>query len=145
MKLRMSLTALAAVLLAAAGCHNSVNSVENAEKAAVPAAVADRRVVTDGFLRDRLKITDVAAAETEGGMLRVQVTAVNDRTGLFGSGDAYAVDYKFTWFDHDGIQVDSSVTTWQTRRVKPGETIHFRSSAPSPRCRDFRLELKETN
>lgn len=134
------------------GCQNTVNTVENADKTMTPNVVNDKRFVTDGYLKDRLQMTGVTTHETDGGLLQVQVAAVNTRTGFFSqiwSGitgeNPYKVNYKFTWFDVNGMAVDSSLSLWQTIEVIPGEAVYFRSVAPTKACKDFMLNLREAN
>ncbi len=138
------------LLFAVGGCQNSVNHMENAEKNAQVKVIADKRFVTDSFLRDRLLLTGLVVADTEDGLLRVQVTAVNVRTGFFSqmwSGitgeNPYRIQYKFTWLDKDGMAVRSVGSTWKEYRVIPGEGVYIQSVAPSRECRDFNISLKE--
>jgi len=140
----------AAACLVIAACQNTVNTVENADKNATPNVIRDQRFVTDGWLRDRLALRSVRTATTDGGLLVVEVTATNVRTGALAqtwssmTGDVpYTVDYKFVWQDANGITVDTQLSIWQSRQIKPGETVYFKSVAPSPRCKDFILNLKE--
>ena len=139
------------VLLCASACQDSVNTVENAEKSMAPTSIADKRYITDGFLKDRLLLKGVNVSETAGGLLQVQVTAINARTGFFSelwsgmTGDTpYRVDYKFTWLDANGMAVESALSIWETVTITPGETVYFRSVAPNKSCRDFVLNLRES-
>ena len=100
----------AVVVLAGFGCQSTVNTVENAEVPVPANVVKDKRVITDKFLRDRLEVRLVQETRTDAGNLRVQVTAVNARTGFFSqlwSGltgeNPYRIDYKFVWLDEQGI------------------------------------------
>ncbi|MBS1370444.1 MAG: YcfL family protein [Lentisphaeria bacterium] len=138
------------LLLAAAGCQNTVNRVENADRSMTQNVINDKRFVTDGFLADRLLLTGVNTSETSDGLLRVQLTAVNARVGFFSqmwSGmtgeNPYKIQYKFTWFDGNGMAVDSILSTWKELTVIPGEQIQIQSIAPSRDCRDFSVNLKE--
>jgi len=141
---------LAGVLLGGFGCQNTANSIENADKTMQTNTIADRRFVTDGWLRDRLKLTALNTGTTADGLLRVQLTAVNVRTGFFSqmwSGitgeNPYRIKYRFTWFDKSGMAVDSILSTWHELTVIPGETVHIQSVAPTPECKDFSITLKE--
>ncbi len=138
------------LLLAGTGCQNTVNRVENADKTMTPNVVNDKRFVTDGFLADRLQLTGINTATTPDGLLRVQITAVNVRIGFFSqmwSGltgeNPYRIQYRFTWFDKDGMAVDSIVSTWKEMTVIPGEEVQIQSIAPSRDCKDFSISLKE--
>ena len=128
-----------AAALLVAGCQSSVNSVENRDKYAVSNYVADHRVITDAFLRDRLQITGVNMAQNAAGLMTVQVTAVNARTGMFSqmwSGltgeNPYPVNYRIVWFDGNGMEIETNLTAWRQITVRPGETVNFRGVAPTP-------------
>lgn len=141
---------LAGVLLGGFGCQNTANSIENADKTMQTNTIADRRFVTDGWLRDRLKLTGLNTSTTADALLRVQLTAVNVRTGFFDqmwSGmtgeNPYKIKYRFTWFDKGGMAVESILSTWQEMTVIPGETVQIQSVAPTPECKDFSITLIE--
>ena len=138
------------VCIALSGCQNTVNTVENADKNATPNVIRDARFVTDGWLRDRLVLRSVKTATAPSGHLIVEVAATNVRTGALAqtwsslTGEVpYTVDYKFDWQDANGITVDTSLSAWQSRQIKPGETVYFKSVAPTAECKDFILNLKE--
>lgn len=138
------------MLLSSVGCQNTVNSVENKDKTMRPDVIASARVVTDGFLKNRLLLKSVEKAETSDGFLKIQVTAVNARTGFWSElwsgmtgGNPYRIDYKFDWLDKNGMKVDTILSRWRQRTIKPGETVYFNSVSPTKNCKDFMLELKE--
>ena len=145
------LFALAAVALCFGGCQNTVNTVENADKSATPDVITDKRFITDGFLKNRLALRSVYMSPAASGNLMVQVSATNVRTGFFAqmwsgfTGDnPYRVDYKFTWQDENGMVVDTPLSAWRTVSIHPGETVQFVAVAPSLRCKDFLLNVKES-
>jgi uncharacterized protein YcfL len=152
MKFLSKAISAAAVCLALSACQNTVNTVENADKSATPNVIRDARFVTDGWLRDRLQLRSVKTAISASGHLMVEVAATNVRTGplaqtwsgLTGE-NPYTVDYKFDWQDENGITVDTNLSIWQSRQIKPGETVYFKTVAPTPRCKDFILNIKEHN
>ena len=150
MRTYVLLTALSALLLTLTGCQDTVNSIEAQDKTMKMNMVQDSRYVTDSFLKDRLRLVGVNTSETAEGLMRVQLTAVNVRTGVLAQAwsslnndNPYRIQYKFTWFDLNGMAVDSIFSTWQERRIIPGETVQFQSVAPRKDCKDFRIELKE--
>ena len=148
MKTRLVKCALAAAMIAAAGCINSVNTTENADKNMMPTHIADSRFVTDGFLRDRLALRNVRFSPAPGGLQQVQVEATSLRVGFWDQAfgpERYHIRYKFTWFDNAGMAVETVLSDWQDKWILPGETVQFQSVAPSPACRDFRLNLMEGN
>lgn len=139
-----------AAMLIFAGCQDTVNTTENADKSMQVNAVGESRFITDRFLRDRLVIRLVNTSRTADGFLRVQVAAENARTGFFSelwSGitgeNPYRIRYKFVWFNSDGMAVDSVLSDWQDATVMPGETLYLQSVAPDKTCNDFKVSLKE--
>ena len=145
-------TAAAALLLACAGCQNTVNTVENADKTMTPNTVRDARFITDGFLRDRLALKSITVSETADGFKRAQLAVVNVRTGVFAQAwsgitddNPYKIRYKFTWFTQDGMAVDTLLSDWQSTTVIPGETLYLQSVAPNRDCKDFQISLKENH
>lgn len=137
-------------MLALFGCQNTVNSVENADKTMTPNTVNDSRFITDGYLKDRLVVRSVRTSRTGENFLKVQLEAVNVRTGVLAQtwswmkdDHPYKVMYKFDWFDQDGMQVQSVVSNWRQATVIPGETVYFQGVAPSAACNDFRISVKE--
>lgn len=139
-----------AALLVLAGCQNTVNTVENADKTMTPNTITDVRFVTDGFLKDRLALKKIDISSTPDGFMRVQLEAVNLRVGAFAQawsglkGDnPYKIRYKFTWFTLDGMTADTLLSDWQDATVIPGETVYLQSVAPLKNCRDFKISLKE--
>jgi len=135
-----------------AGCQNTINTLENAEKNARQNIIADKRFVTDGALNRRLVLHSVNMYPGgEAGNFAVEVTATNVRTGFWAqlwsgmTGDnPYNVDYKFIWKDDHGMTVETPLSVWRTQVIIPGETVYFKAVAPNDRCKDFVLNVKET-
>jgi len=149
---KIAFMSLCALILAETGCQNTVNTVENTDKTMTPNTINDTRFITDGFLKDRLALKSVNVSKTQDGFMRVQLEAVNVRTGALAqtwsgiTGDnPYKIRYKFTWFTQDGMAVSSVLSDWQDTTVIPGETVHLQSVAPTKECRDFKISLKEAN
>ena len=139
-----------AAMMLLAGCQNTVNTVENADKNMTPNTIQDARFITDGFLKDRLALKDLVVSQTPDGFMRAQLEVVNVRIGPFAQAwsglkddNPYHIRYKFTWYDQAGMAVETVLSDWQDKWILPGETVQFQSVAPSPACRDFRLNLME--
>jgi len=150
MKHLLQLVSALAACWALSACQDTVNTIENTDKSATPNTIRDTRFVTDGWLRDRLALRYVRTAVASSGHLVVEVAAVNVRTGAAAqiwsgmTGEVpYPVDYKFVWQDANGMTVDTPLSIWQTREIKPGETVFFKAVAPTIDCKDFILNLKE--
>lgn len=140
------------VALALTGCQNTVNTIENADKTMTTNTINDTRFVTDGFLKDRLALKSVNVSETPDGFMKVQLEAVNIRTGTFAQAwssitgeNPYQIRYKFSWFNKDGTAVNGIISDWQNVTVIPGETVYLQSVAPSKDCHDFKISVKEAN
>ena len=63
-------------------------------------------------------------------------------SGMTGE-NPYKSKYRFTWFDKNGMAVESIISTWQETKVIPGETVQIQSVAPTPECKDFSITLIE--
>ena len=150
MNRKLLLAPAAGLLLCCFGCQDTVNTIENEPQEPV-SNIRDVRVVTDKFLRDRLIIRSVRMATAASGNQVAEVAATNARTGVFSQAwsgitgeNPYTVAYKFVWMDEAGMAVETNLSVWRTIQIKPGETVFFKSVAPNARCRDFLLNLKES-
>jgi len=131
-------------------CQSTVNTVENKSKTMQRSSVDTSRVSTDSFLRRRLKIERVDKVQQKDGLLKVQVTAKNVRTGFwdqigtwFMGDNPYQITYRFSWLDHDGMNVETATSTWIPMSVMPGDTIRIMSVSPNSKCKDFFLSIRE--
>lgn len=113
---------------------STVNTVERAEPSASPKMVADKRVITDGALNDYAYVAGVSQSIASGNLMRVQVKIVNS-TAAFRN-----VNYKFTWFDENGMQVAAS-PGWGVFGIEGGQAKYLDAVAPTPKAKDFSLQL----
>lgn len=120
-----------------AGCK-TVNTTERAEPTAHPHPVADRRVITDRDVGAFAMILGVRETIVPGDLVKVQVDVYNSRS------TTEHFNYKFEWFDDQGMIVDSPMSIWQPRTIQGKETLSLTAVAPNPRARDFRLKLQES-
>ena len=143
----------AAAIMLLAGCQNTVNTVENADKNMTPNTISDARFVTDGFLKRRLALQSLTTGRTADGFMRAQLEVVNVRTGVFSEAwsditgeNPYKIRYRFTWFTEDGMAVNNTVLAdWQDATIIPGETLFLQSVAPYKNCSDFKISLREAD
>jgi len=147
MKQIMTITACCIMLCA---CQSTVNTLENKDKKMQPKSVDTSKVSTDSFLKRRLRIERVDKVEQPDGLLKVQVTAKNIRTGFwdqigtwFMGDNPYQITYRFSWLDKDGMEVKTATNTWIPKSVIPGDTIRIMGISPNPRCKDFLLSIRE--
>lgn len=134
------------------GCQSTVNTIDNKDKMMQQDPVDISRVSTDGFLKNRLEIVRVDKREQADGLLRVQVTAKNTRSGFwaqigswFMGDNPYQIAYRFTWLDINGMETETAASTWVPLTVVPGDTIRLRATSPNPRCKDFTLAIREND
>ncbi|HEX9046231.1 MAG TPA: YcfL family protein [Verrucomicrobiae bacterium] len=132
----LTCTAAAAALLLT-GCYSTVNTVENADKAAQRDMVTDQRVITDAGLNRKVSIVGVNTAMTSGGLLKVQVEVENRTRSL------QRFLYKFEWFDANGMQVNNVLSANIPEQLEGKESKMIFSIAPNPNCRDFRVKFIE--
>lgn len=123
----------------AIGCAGqSVNSVEGAQRQGTPAVVADQRVQTDGSLGRKLGIVEVREATVSDDLRKVQVELVNKTRKTL------SFNYRFDWYDVEGMAVDSPLSIWKSRQVQGGERFSIAGVAPSYKAVDFRVKLLES-
>lgn len=135
--MKTRLVALCAAALALAGCHNPMNSVENAQKSGQRSMISDQRVITDMGLNKAVSVVGVNTAMTPGGVLKVQVELLN-RTK-----SSHPFTYKFEWFDANGMQINNVMSATMSEKLAGGESKFISAIAPNPECKDFRLKLIE--
>jgi uncharacterized protein YcfL len=121
------------------GCHNPINSVENAQKEGQRTMVSDQRVVTDTGLNKSVSVVGINTAMTPGGVLKVQAELLNRTKSL------HRFSYRFEWFDINGMQLTTVMTTTVPDQIEGGESKFISAVAPTPACKDFRLKLYEAH
>ena len=137
--MKTKLAAFAALALAVAGCHNTMNTVENAQKEGQRNMIADQRVVTDSGLGRAVSVVGVNTGMTPGGFLKVQVELFNRTRSL------HPFSYRFEWFDQNGMQVSQSLSPVVADQIEGGESKFISAVAPTMACKDFRLKLLEAH
>jgi uncharacterized protein YcfL len=140
----------AAVIVICTGCQNTVNTVENEQKAMKVNYIRSKNISTDGYLRDRLIIDSMNKATLNSGLTQAQVTIRSNRVGFFTEmwsfmtgENPYKISYRFNWLDNNGMEVQTANSVWQELDLIPGETRRIQSMGPNPRCKDFMLSIKE--
>jgi uncharacterized protein YcfL len=130
-------TGFATGLLFVSGCKTSMNSVENAQKEGQRQMVSDSRVITDGSLNKKVWIVGVNQTMTPGGLLKVQIELLNKARSY------QAFNYRFEWFDANGMQMNSLSTPVIGSTIEGKESKFISAVAPTAACKDFRLKLVE--
>jgi uncharacterized protein YcfL len=72
-------------------------------------------------------------------MKRVQVSVYSDQL------TSQNFSYRFEWFDASGMRMQGAGEAWQSRTIKPKETIQLTTVAPSPKATQWQLKLLDTN
>src|SRR5271169_839739 len=94
-------------LLVAVGCTPPINSVERAHPEGQPHPVADKRIITDSAISSIAQIIGVNESTVSGDLAKIQVTVFNSTSS------AGTFNYKFEWYDADGMLVDSPMSIWK--------------------------------
>lgn len=128
-----SICASIASLSLLTGCASTVNTVERAAPVGQRQMVNDKRIITDAGLNRGVRI--VGVNEAPGEFLKVQVELLNTTSSLKG------FNYRFEWFDANGVQVNNSASTHLPRQIEGKESIFISAVAPTPAAKDFRLKL----
>lgn len=127
---------VAALVLLLTGCQN-VNTYENAESRATPNYVADKRVITDNTLAGAVRVVSINQATVSGNLLKIQATVENLKSS------PRTVNYKFEWFDQDGMAVNSPNEVWKALPLQGRESTTISTVAISPKAVDFKLKFRE--
>lgn len=134
---RKYLTVLGLVAVLGLGGCRSVNTVEPTQRVNPPRQIDDKRVVTDPSLQRRVAIIAVNESEGAGGHLRIQVEVLNTTRRY------RRFNYKFEWFDRDGILIELPTGGYRSSQLEGGESRMLVSVAPTADAKDFRLQLIE--
>lgn len=96
----------------------------------------DPHIVVDNFqLAQGLKIEDIKS-QFAGDLLKAQVTIVSkfnkDRR----------VQYKFLWFDAQGIEINPGSLPWTPLMLSGKESKAVQALAPNPSVREFKISIR---
>ena len=123
------------VVLLGAGCRHSMNSIENAEKAGIVHPITDMRFIMDETLAKHVALLQIDTARNANNLLEVQLEAANFIH------KAAKIKYQFTWFNAQGMQVNTVTSDWEKVTLIPGQKLYIRRVAPQPDCADFKINL----
>lgn len=130
-----SIGTIAGILLLAA-C-SSMNTLEPAQPVAQRTMLADKRVITDTGLYNRVRILGVNTATGPAGFLKIQVEVENTTLSR------QAFTYRVEWFDEQGMIINLPTTTAIPRTLEARETASITATAPTDRAKDFRIKFLE--
>jgi uncharacterized protein YcfL len=121
---------------ASGGCY-SVNTLENAQKAARPEVVPDRRISWDSTLAGKLTAGEVIQSTSSGNLRHIQVSVTNNYP--------YKLEfvYKVEWFDIHGMRLDLPAGGWKRLELSGHETSTIGATATDPGAADFVIKFQE--
>lgn len=123
-----------AAVFALCAC-DTVNTFERANPIATKKMVDDVRIITDSAVDDYAFVAGINEGFTPGGFLKIQAEIVN-RSSAYRN-----VNYKFEWFDVNGMQANSITSAWISLPIEGGESKMISAVAPNKNVCDFRLKL----
>ncbi|BAM04638.1 YcfL family protein [Phycisphaera mikurensis] len=118
------------------GCAGSAaNTVEPGfSRTEAKEELIDKAVVDPG-LASRVSVESVQVARD----LRLRRVAANLRNR---TRDASFFQYRYRWFDKNGIQIDTPLDAWQTAHVLGGDTGQLVGIAPNAEAVDWSLSIR---
>ena len=114
-------------------CSSTVNTVERAAPVGQRQMVNDKRIITDAGLNRAVRI--VGVNETPGEFLKIQIEVLNT------TGSLKSFNYRFEWFDANGMQVNATSAPYLPRQLEGRESLFISAIAPTPTAKDFRVKL----
>jgi len=114
----------------------TVNTVERAAPVGQRQMVNDKRIITDAGLNRAVRI--VGVNEVPGEFLKIQVELLNSTSSL------KSFNYRFEWFDANGVLVHTPTSTYISRQIEGKESIFISAVSPVASAKDFRLKLIES-
>jgi len=102
-----------------------------------PVPPVDSRVTIAPNLGNKLYVTDVRCAKGSSQYLTFQANVVNN------TGSELRVQWKVLWLDPDGMEIDSSVSTWNSVAIQPYDIKGLKGTAPRADAGDMRFYVRE--
>lgn len=130
-----------ALLGAGTGCstnQNGVNTVEPANPVYVERSIPDKRVIRDHETARSVAVLKVIDGSSDTGLARIGVEVQNL------SRSVYRFNYRFDWFDHQGLPVATPTATMLSQTIEAGQVFTLTSVAPTPNAKDFRLSIQKS-
>ena len=96
----------------------------------------DTRVTVSPDLRGDVVVTDVRCVKGSSQFLTFQANLVNNCS------HPLALDWKVQWLDADGVEIDSVVSTWNSRMLQPYEICGLKATASATDAADMRFYVR---
>lgn len=129
---------LLAATVAVTGCRSTVNVAGPASERSRPTVIQDKRVVTDKGLRKKAGIVNIRESIIDGDLLKAQVQLYN------ATGKPQHVNYRFQWFNANGMKVETLMSSWNAKTIYGKETVWISGIAPRPDVTSFKFKLIES-
>jgi len=92
----------------------------------------------DAVLGGRLLVDNIATKDVQG-HARGIVTLTSQYTG-----DQH-IQYRFYWYDNDGLEVNTNQAAWKQKIVRGFETLSISEVSINPTGKQFRVQIREAN
>lgn len=93
-------------------------------------------VINNRSLAGDIEIVDLKSAMA-GNLMKAQVSLRSkDR-------DTVPIQYKFDWYDTQGMEIGANTGAWKPFLVNGRETKTIQGVAPDPRAHEFKLKIRE--
>lgn len=103
------------------------------------APLLNSKVVYNSSSLSRKVAIEEMTSSKAGDMLLAQVTMRSK------AGDTLNFQYKFEWFDLNGLALNASTATWKPLIIYGKESKTIQGLAPDPRGRDYKLLLRDAD
>ncbi|MBP5286085.1 MAG: YcfL family protein [Kiritimatiellae bacterium] len=103
-----------------------------------PVPPMDARITIAPDLDNNVVVTDVRCVGGAGSFMVFQANLVNNCSRPLN------VDWKVQWLDADGIEIDSAVSSWNTRTLQPFEIRALKCTAPRQEASDMRFYARKS-
>ena len=98
-------------------------------------AYSNLMVVNNPKLAGKLQITDIQT-EFVGGLMKTQVNLVSKYSKNVN------IQYQFSWFDSDGMEIDSDASAWTPLMLYGNESKTVQGVGPNPTARKFKIKIR---
>jgi hypothetical protein len=95
------------------------------------------RIVNDEFKGCAFRVTDLRNNIAQNGIWKIQSTIFNKSSGTLN------IQYRFSWFDENGIEIDPNTSVWLTNQLYGKESKSVTGVARSSRVSAFKLFVRE--
>jgi len=96
-----------------------------------------RLIINNPFLASKIRV-DSLQASFSGDLLVAHVGVTSTHNS------ALDVQYKFRWYDSQGIEVAPDGAPWQPLTLYGGESKGLQGVAPNPTVKEFKIEIRYT-